>query len=407
MKIIELKKIVLITTGQPSGNPRIVKEANALQMAGFEVAVLYCFFIQWSEEKDRVLLQHVAWKYKMVGGSPHNQKWLYLFTRLRSRLAGILMRFTGHFLLAERIQARAFDELLAEAKNIKADWYIGHNLGALAVAVKAAIFNGAKCGFDFEDYHRGEFNMEEKQTLQRIIFLENKYVPFLNYFSTASEMITGATKKDHPYFQLPAITILNCFPLTQQPVFKKKNEDDNSLNLFWFSQTIGINRGLEVLINAMRKLNDFSIHLTLAGRCDDAMKNYIKTHAVEMLDNMHFAGIIQPGEVPTFAAQFDVGMAIELTSPVNRNICLTNKIFTYLLAGNAIILSETSMQSAFNKTYNVGESFDSNDEQALMEKIKYYKNREQLNVQKCYNYQLANNELNWEKESKKLLAVIQ
>lgn len=403
-----MKKIVLITSGQPSTNPRIVKEADALQEAGFQVTVLYCFFVNWAAEKDRVLLQHVPWKYKMAGGSPNEKKGLYFFTRLRCKFAGILIRFIGpRFLLAERKQARAYDELLQEAKKIKADWYIGHNLGALPVAIKAAAFHGAKAGFDFEDHYRGENGPGEKTVLQRIIFLENKYVSSLCYFSTASAMITDATNKNHPYFKEPVIILLNCFPLNQQPVFKEKRHNDNSLQLFWFSQTIGVNRGLEVLINALLILNDPTIHLTLAGRCDEDMLHYIKTHSGEMLTNIHFAGIIQPEELPAFASQFDVGMAIELSVPENRDICLTNKIFTYLLAGNAIILSETSMQAAFNKAYQVGETFAMNDEKALAEKIKGYKNLEKLNAQKLYNYELANTQLNWEKESEKLLAIIQ
>ncbi|MBC7687741.1 MAG: hypothetical protein H7211_06135 [Aquabacterium sp.] len=424
-----MKKIVLITTGQPSANPRVVKEADALQAAGFEVTVLYSFITQWAQQKDKALLQRIKWNYKLAGGSPGENKWQYSFTRLRSKLAAILISLAGpRFLLAERIQATAFDELLQEAKKIKADWYIGHNLGAMAVAVKAAKFHGAKAGFDFEDYHRGEFDAADKQTIQRIIFLENKYVPALACFTASSEMITAAIKKDHPHFQQhpasPAAalksagykpppaggsgargaTIRNCFPLTQQPNFNKKDEDDTSLTLFWFSQTIGLNRGLEALIDALQILSDVSIHLTLAGRCDEEMKTYIKIYGGNIVDNIHLAGIIGPEALPTFAAQFDVGISLELTIPLNRNICLTNKIFTYLLAGNAIILSETAMQAAFNKVYQVGEMVSGVN--SLVEKIKYYQNKDNLNRQKLHNYTLAKTELNWEKESEKLLELI-
>lgn len=393
-----MKKIVLITTGQPSGNPRIVKEADALQGAGYQVTVLYCFFIQWSSEKDKLLLQKVPWQYKMAGGSPEHHKWLYWFTRLRCKLAGILLRLSGNrFLLAERTQARAYDELLREAKKIKADWYIGHNLGALPVAVKAAQYHKAKAAFDFEDYHRGELAPGEKTVLKRIIHLENSYLPSLQYVSTASELITDVTVKNHPDFKNPVITIRNCFPLSQQPAWHERDSD--TLQLFWFSQTIGINRGLEVLINVLKILSDPKIHLTLAGRCDEDMLQYIRSNAGQTMDNIHFAGIIQPEKLPAFAAGFDVGMAIELAVPENRDICLTNKIFTYLLAGNAVILSGTTMQSAFNKMYKVGSSFAMNDANELAHRIKEYQQPVRLKEQKLYNYELAKRELNWEKES--------
>ena len=402
-----MKKIVLISTGQPSTNPRIVKEADVLQAAGFEVTLLYCHFINWATEADKNLLKDVAWKYKMTGGSPFQNKVLYAFTRLRFRLARLINNYFGNkMLVAERAQARAYDELLKAAKKIKADWYIGHNLGALSIVVKAATLNGGKAGFDFEDYHRGENNEATKEESDRIIYLENKYVTQLDYISAASPLIAEKIGEHFPLQKNNIITLLNCFPLTQQPAFREKDITDRCLKLFWFSQTIGINRGLELLIEAITALNDPDIHLTLAGRCNEDMLNYIKTHANDMFDNIHFAGIVQPELLPAFASQYDVGIAIELSVPTNRNICLTNKIFTYLLAGNAIILTETAMQLAFNNRYHVGESIMVNKRNELIQKIELYKDINILNTQKIFNYKLAQDHLNWEEESKKLLAVI-
>ena len=398
-------KIVLITTGQPSCNPRIVKEADCLSNAGYDVTVVYSFFIDWAQEKDKFLLKNVLWNYKMVGGNKEESHLLYFYTRLRFKIHKVLNSYFGsEFLFAERAQARAFDELLKAAKKIKADWYIGHNLGAIPIAVKAAKYNNAKSGFDFEDYHRGE--VQDENTLKRIIYLESKYIPSLFYYSNASDLIAHQTKINHPYFTGKVLTLLNCFPLLQRPIFKEKVVNDCILNLFWFSQTIGINRGIEILIQALAIINNTSVHLTLAGRVDNDMMSYIKINAGKMFPSIHFSGIIQPEKLPQFASQFDVGMAIELNEPYNRDICLTNKIFTYLLAGNAIILSKTAMQESFNEQYRIGESFSINNANELAEKITFYFDFKKLNEQKQYNYELAKNTLNWDKESQKLLEII-
>ena len=403
-----MKKIVLVTVGQPSVNPRIVKEADAFAGAGHEVTVIYSYVIKWASDADKVLFQKVKWHYIEAGGSPKNKTALYFYTKLRNRAAmyiGQILKTHKHF-IAERIQARAYDELLDTAKKIKADWYIGHNLGALPVAVKAAKFHGAKAGFDFEDYHRGESDERDKTILNRITCLEEKYIPALNYYSTSSKMITDDTQRNFPGFAGSVITLRNCFPLSQQPPFRIKESADHTLHLFWFSQTIGLNRGLEVFIDALKFLKDPAIQLTLAGRCDENMEEYIKTNASEILPQIHFAGIVQPEELPAFAAQFDVGLAIELSEPYNRDICLTNKVFTYLTAGNAIILSQTKMQAAFNDEYKVGESFPVGDVKGLVACIQFYRDAEMLNKQRLHNYALAKEALNWEKESEKLLAVI-
>ena len=99
-------------------------------------------------------------------------------------------------------------------------------------------------------------------------------------------------------------------------------------------------------------------------------------------------------------------MALELMVPENRNLCLTNKIFTYLLAGNAIILSATAMQVAFNEEYKVGEIVQLNDVTGLIDKITGYKNKVKLEAQRRYNYALANGQMNWEKENEKIVSLL-
>lgn len=402
-----IKKIVLITTGQPATNPRIVKEADALHAAGYEITVLYNYYISWAEEADKKLLQKVSWSYQLLGGSPNGSKILFNYTRLRFKLANLFNKyFRNKLLVAERAQSRAYDELLEAAKNIKGDWYIGHNLGALAIAVNAAKHNNAKAGFDFEDYHRGENDYITKEELSRIIYLENKYVPALDYISASSPMIADKIAVNFPEKKGKIITLLNCFPLAQQPVFREKDEHDKTLQLFWFSQTIGLNRGLEILIEAMLKMKDKNIHLTLAGRSNEDFKQYIDKFALSIKDQIHFAGIINPEEIPAFAAEFDVGMALELSEPENRNICLTNKVFTYLLAGNAIILSQTNMQLDFNQLYKIGASYKTNNIKDLSMKINSFRNIQNLRSQRLHNFILAKEIFNWDREGLKLIASI-
>jgi hypothetical protein len=46
------------------------------------------------------------------------------------------------------------------------------------------------------------------------------------------------------------------------------------------------------------------------------------------------------------AATADLGLSTEDSHPLNRDLCLTNKIFAYLLAGIPQLLSRTSAQCA-------------------------------------------------------------
>ena len=46
------------------------------------------------------------------------------------------------------------------------------------------------------------------------------------------------------------------------------------------------------------------------------------------------------------ARGFDVGLALEQMTPRNRQLCLTNKAFTYILAGVATAMTDTPGQHA-------------------------------------------------------------
>jgi glycosyltransferase involved in cell wall biosynthesis len=181
------------------------------------------------------------------------------------------------------------------------------------------------------------------------------------------------------------------------------------LHLFWFSQTVGKNRGLEDVVAALKEIDNPCIHLTLAGRCDNEMSKFLNQNSASLKKCIHLPGIIPPEELPGFAALYDVGLAAEINTPLNRNICLTNKIFTYLLAGNCILASNTDAQTRFMLEHDeVGLLYKNGDVSDLAEKIKFlYNDKTYLQKCKANALNLASNSMNWESESKKLLQVLE
>ena len=175
------------------------------------------------------------------------------------------------------------------------------------------------------------------------------------------------------------------------------------MKLLWFSQTVGPNRGLECLFEALLLLNDKDISLTLAGRLREGVAQLYPKFAEKISGEIVFTGILKPYELHKLAEQHDVGLALEPGFSMNNDLALSNKIFTYLLAGNAIIFSETTAQKLFNETNKLGQSFTPGYARQLADCIKYYKNTVHLEEQKKHNLQLAKDKFNWEKESEKLL----
>ncbi|MEJ5992829.1 hypothetical protein WG904_00265 [Pedobacter sp. Du54] len=402
-------KIVIITSGQPSLNPRLVKEADALASNGFKVTVIYQYLSEWATSLDYELLKDKNWKAIRVGGGPKEGYFTYLRSRIIYRMARFLITYFGSKgLLVEMALSRSTNALIAKAKSIPASLYIAHNLGALPAAVLASKKNKAKCGFDAEDFHRQEVTDDRNSKAFQIVkLIEDKYLPAVNYLTAASPHIGKAYHEIYPTPK-PAI-INNVFSKTLlQKVIPVERKE---LKLFWFSQTIGKGRGIEDAIKAISLLKKKHITLSLLGNIDGASQAYFLSLANDSglgKNQLNFIPPIAASEIFALAAQYDIGLALEQAIPLNRDICLTNKIFTYLTAGLAIVASETQAQKDFLEHYpKSGMSYPLGNIEILSNIIDAYDHDRQLLLEtklncSCY----AEEKLNWEEEQVKLLEVV-
>jgi len=392
-------KVLLISTGQPSLNPRLVKEADTLAANGYEVTVLYSFWNDWGTRFDKLLLPTKNWKAICIGGDPEHKPLVYFISKVIHKAARIINKKTNGRRFTELAPARTAYFMIRDAKKYKADIYIGHNLGALPATVKAAQVNQKPCGFDAEDFHRNEVgnNANDTDVLIRTN-IEEKYFPELDYLSASSPLIASAYRK--LFTSLNPTTVLNVFP-SDKRVSQPEN-NNGPIKLFWFSQTIGHGRGLEEVIKALEQFDDGEFELHLLGQPDPAFNINQKTR-------IHFYEPIPSDEVINFASQFDIGLAVETGTPLNRDICLTNKIFTYIQAGLCIIASDTSAQVQLMSEYpDIGKIYQKNNPQSLADVLTYYQqHKDELSQARSNAFDAAKDKLNWETEGKNFLTLVE
>lgn len=396
---------MLISVGQPSTNPRLVKEADTLTEAGYKVYVIYSYWTKWAWEMDQLLFKKVKWTPILAGGNPFSQKWEYLVTRIRQKFfSSIAAKITLRFGIAEIAKGRAYPELLKNARALKADLYIAHILAALPVAVKAAKKNRAQCGFDIEDLHRFEVSNDVTTDDYKLSkFIEDKYLPKVNYLTSSSPQIAGFYTSN---YKKPVTVINNVFKTTESVIHD--NADKRPLKLFWFSQTVGAGRGIEDVVKALSTLkkDNFEFHL-LGDRLP--FNKYFIEKLLSSNVNIKFHNPVAPDEVIKFSRQFDIGLALEHSSPLNRDLCLTNKIFTYMQAGLAIVASKTTAQSDFmRQNPAIGTIYPNGDVEALAGMLSHYQQHPQeIKACKEASLKLARERYNWETESRKFLKLVE
>jgi glycosyltransferase involved in cell wall biosynthesis len=224
-------------------------------------------------------------------------------------------------------------------------------------AVQAAQEQNAKVGFDAEDFHRGQFHTDDWETpkARRTRWFEEAYLPRCDCVTAASPGIARA------YAEALGIeeptTILNVFPRSERsghtpPGELKEEHPGNGLSLYWYSQTIGSDRGLEMIVRAMGRIHARDQHtsrviLSLrgawAGGYEKELRALAQSVGLEQAQIRHLPRAA-PEQLIERAAQHDIGLALEQAKSINRDLCITNKIFAYLLAGLPVLATDTQGQ---------------------------------------------------------------
>jgi hypothetical protein len=402
-KLLVNKKIVLISSGQPSANPRLVKEAIALLEAGYIITVIYCPLSPWAEPFDvNLFARYPQINWVKAGHHPQKQRRLYQWARLRRKLYHVLFRIAGNRLDAA-VRSFAFysQELTSTALRHKADLYIGHNIGALASVVLAARKHGVKAAFDFEDFHRGEDTYDSIHW-KKVKAIEDDYVQSLAYATAASPLIKKAYQEIYP--KLALYTVNNCFPVSYA-VNKCSELTVPPLKLFWFSQFVGANRGLEAIIEAIGLAGNSSIQLTLLGNYKSGRKDFfvkLAAHYGVLPGQLQFLEPVSELDIVHIASQHHIGLACEPGRDMNNEIALSNKLFMYLLAGNCVLFSNTKGHADFwQKHSQIGRLYEQGDIKQIASFLKeFYEQPERLNSYRYAALELGKKNYNWEQEQK-------
>ena len=403
-------RICLVTTGQPSTNPRLVKEADALVEAGFAVEVIGAHWTSWAHDADRRLLASRQWRCMLIDWRREAAPLLFWKTRIRHRVARELAQYLASDTLRDAATSRITPELTRRALATPADLYIAHTLGARPAAAAAAARHGAKLGFDAEDFHRGQFALHDQSSERRVTEqVECRYLPRCNYVTAASPLIA------HDYAKIATngvpTCVLNVFPLAARPRERRPAGGRGPLKLYWFSQTVGPDRGLDDVVRAMGCCENDGIQLYLRGAWSPGYQSSLQSLAAAAgvkPDRIVPLPLVDPDDMIGQAADFDAGLAVETGATVNNDLALSNKLFTYLLAGVAVIATRTRGQRALLE--DLGSSargYDPGDIHALAGILdEWSHDRAALDATRAAAWALGESRYNWDAEKLRFLRVV-
>lgn len=388
------KQIVIVTTSQPSSNPRMRKEADALASNGHQVHVLYAYTSDWAEAADLAILSQSLWTYDRIGGSPNSEKTTYFLSRLIRKINALLGRQDPSF-------CRSLGSYIRIIKRRRPDLVIGHNPGALPILSRIHRDLSIPVLFDAEDFHRGEFK-EGDSNQNKVIRLEDTHFQHLRVITAASPLIGAAYKELYPHLKVTVVN--NAFDLAMQPPLHLPEQD--KFKFVWFSQVIGLDRGLQGFIDILGRFTACSIELTLIGQVSDSVKNALSERAQRSNCPIQFHKPMQEADLFQFVSHHHFGLALEETTTLNHQLCRANKLFVYPLTGVTTLATRTPGQIQFFEEYpETGITYT--DENSLLHQLTHWANNlEELAERRRKAWELAREILNWENESKVLLQTV-
>lgn len=369
--------------------------------------------VPWVVEWDEQMMKGRTWELDAVkwDGSDAESKWTRLKSGVRQKAFQALANGTTPIGISDRAYSRLYTELLKKVLRQPAEFLIAHNPPALPVAAAAAKKLGVKFAFDSEDFHTGEFSEVDRSSsaFELLSQVESVYLPRCAYVSAPSEQIAEALQARYKIEKTAVLPNVFCWSERERLDGKVKDRRGDSLSLYWYSQIVGFDRGLQDVIRAAGLLSS-PVQIHLRGDATDDVKSALLRLAREcgIANQIYFHAPVRPQELLSRAAEHDVGLALEQPVNQNRNITVTNKLFFYMLAGISVAATATDGQTAvMENCLAAGFLYTPGDYKSLASELqRLLYSPELLEDRKRAALKAAGEKWNWELKSRDLISLV-
>lgn len=388
--------------------PRVIRQARALEEAGWRVVVMGLPSTQpcpasWHflELRDRsvsrlsmALLLRVYWVLRLCGA---------IFARfgvwieLKHWGARLCQRATPSYAWRRKTILKFLDT----SSDLKPHLVLCHDYFTTGVALEVAERAQVPVVVDCHEYALGQFAHNSRwlywyQTVVKV--LQDDWYSRVDGITTVCDGIAKLITADHS-LRRPACVIRSMPFFVQQP-FRKAGDVITVL----YHGEIFPTRALHIAVRSMRLWRP-EFRLVLRGYADPA---YVKqlwqiADEVGVADRLTIEPPVPFEQIIPSANQADVGYFVHLDTSPQRRFALPNKFFEYVMAGLALAVSDLPEMARLVREHELGTLVPSCDEESIAHAINAL-SRPKIDRMKQASLKAAR-DLNWEKEREKMLAL--
>ena len=322
-----------------------MKEATTLAEAGYQVEVIGGWFDETLKARDQELLRRLRFRFTPVLDLVENNGSRRFAARLQRKL-GELAHLKGG--LENTWELGIFAPALRRAAfRNNADLLIAHSEPTMAAVAEAGRRRDCRIGVDLEDWFSEDGTDEgrKRRPVRLLRSLEQFILNEATHSSCPSRAMSNAIAKE--FGCTPPAVIYNAFAWSERRMLDRQSKDRRNLRIpsvHWYSQTLGHTRGLEDLVASLPYLKH-EVEIHLRGKPVVGFEQWLTEHVpAEWRARIFIHGLVTNDELLSRIAEHEIGFAGEMTFCRNREVAASNKFFHYLLAGLAVVASDTAGQ---------------------------------------------------------------
>lgn len=357
-----MKRILFTVTNDLNYDQRMIRIAGSLAAAGYQVTLTGCSF------SHSLPLEQKLFEQKRLSVSFKKGSGFYAFYNIR-------LFFHLLFVPCDIICAIDLDTILPV-------WLAGK-------------LRGKQLVYDAHEYFSQQKEVISRPGVYRIWhWIERRFVPHFKNGYTVSQSIAAEFQKLYGV----AYELVRNLPLLSDQELPSSSPSEKFV---LYQGAVNEARGLEYLVPAMKQV-PISLHIYGDGNFVEQTKGLIAANNLGA--KVLLKGKRLPAALESFTREAYIGLNLVENNGLNQYYSLANKFFDYIHAGVPQVSMNFPEYRAINEQFEVAVLIDELTEESIAAAINRLVNDEALYQRLQQNCMKARLELNWQQESKKLLA---
>lgn len=398
--LVPKKKVSMIVWNEFLNDARVLKEAQTLQNAGYQVTVHALHTPGITLERDTL---RCGVKVVRVARSPL-WKWRKKHQAVTKTKKAIGPKGTSLKGLLLRIISRTWTHggLLYQLVRSKPDAVQAHDVNTLPTAWLASVITRVPLVYDA---HEISTDREGYTGVRKLVgWVEKKLMPRAAGTITTTDI---RAKFFALAYGIPRPLVLQNRPCLTRVPKNQKIRIELGLELDWpivlYQGGLQQGRGLERIIDAAQYIKKTYFVFIGGGRLEVPLKQKVARLGLE--EKVHFIKTVPLDYLPEFTSSADIGIqAIENTC-LNHYSTDSNKLFEYMMAGLPVVASNLPEISKIVNQFELGLIVPSSDTEALVKAIQKLVDQPDLQKKFRENALSSRITLNWEDQEEKLIGL--